>query len=141
MKDADLPRVCEIEDASFSAPFPLKLYEAMMQVPSFVGFVVEAGGAIAAYMVYSLVADQMEIITIAVANEYRRRGYAKLLMNKLISDAQSSNVASIFLEVRRSNVNAHNLYTSFGFVDVGVRRGYYKDNGEDAITMSKSISA
>lgn len=139
MKDADLPRVCEIEDASFSAPFPLKLYEAMMQVPSFVGFVVEDGGLITAYMVYSLVADQMEIITIAVAATERRKGYAKLLMQKLIDDAKAVGVSSIFLEVRRNNLGAHTLYSSFGFVDVGVRRGYYKDNGEDAITMSMSL--
>ena len=43
------------------------------------------------------------------------------------------------LEVRRSNVAAQKLYESVGFLSTGVRRGYYSDNGEDALAMTLDV--
>ena len=54
----------------------------------------------------------------------------------IIDQATKLNARIVTLEVRVSNTAAQNLYSKYGFTQVGVRRGYYTDNKEDAILMS-----
>lgn len=72
---------------------------------------------------------------IAVADDYRRQGIAKKLMDKCCDFLQSKGVDKIFLEVRKSNSNAQNLYKKCGFDTVCVRKGFYANPTEDAYSM------
>jgi ribosomal-protein-alanine N-acetyltransferase len=72
--------------------------------------------------------DEIEILNLAVAPAFRRRGIAKALLDKLPK-------CEIFLEVRESNLAARGLYQAAGFREVGLRRGYYQDPPEGAIVM------
>jgi ribosomal-protein-alanine N-acetyltransferase len=83
-----------------------------------------------------MMADEAHIISLAVRKTHRRRGIGELLLIATISLAAKLNARNITLEVRASNATAVNLYSKYGFIQVGLRRGYYIDNKEDAILMS-----
>ena len=57
-----------------------------------------------------------------------------------LKSAKEEDVVTSFLEVRESNVFARGMYDKFGYVEVGRRKHYYKDNGEDAILMSLDLT-
>jgi ribosomal-protein-alanine N-acetyltransferase len=129
-----------IEEASFSAPFDRRMFEALVIAsPPFGGFALENDGLILGYLFYSIALDEMELLTIAVDEKFRRKGYAKKLIEEMLRRAHEKKARSIFLEVRVSNSGAQALYKSFGFLPAGIRKGYYKDNGEDAIVMKKVL--
>lgn len=78
-----------------------------------------------------LVADEAEILNIAVARQWRRRGVGGMLMKALLERLSGE----IFLEVRTSNVEAIRLYESLGFARAGTRKLYYAEPDEDAIVL------
>ncbi|HEY3253148.1 MAG TPA: GNAT family N-acetyltransferase [Polyangiaceae bacterium] len=81
------------------------------------------------------VADELHLLDMASHPEQRRRGYARALLNELLSYARRERKRLVLLEVRQSNEPAILLYRSAGFETTGVRRGYYSDTGEDALEM------
>lgn len=91
-----------------------------------------------AWIEYRVVADEAELIEIAVAPRARRRGHGRRLIAHLVDDARGRGVGAIHLEVRAGNRAARALYTACGFIDVGRRRRYYAD-GEDAVVCSLTL--
>ena len=83
-----------------------------------------------------IMAGEAHITTIAVRERHRHQGVGELLLISLIDLATELDVSLITLEVRASNTTAQSLYSKYGFTWVGVRRGYYTDNREDAVLMS-----
>ena len=83
-----------------------------------------------------LLIDEAHISTIAVAPEWRGRGLGELLLASLLERAISIGADVATLEVRASNLVAQNLYRKYRFTVVGVRKGYYTDNFEDALVMT-----
>lgn len=83
------------------------------------------------------VLDEGHITNIAIHPQYRGKGVSHLIMKALIHTAKERGMARMTLEVRKSNTVARALYTKYGFEPCGIRRGYYGDNGEDAIIMWK----
>lgn len=83
-----------------------------------------------------MMADEAHLTNIAVRREYQRRGIGELLMISVIELAEEIKADFVTLEVRVSNTSAQGLYKKYGFAEVGVRRGYYTDNREDALIMS-----
>ncbi|SNR59093.1 ribosomal-protein-alanine N-acetyltransferase [Humidesulfovibrio mexicanus] len=90
-------------------------------------------GALLGYVAYSLIAGEMEILNIATHPFHRRKGLATRLLGAAIDCCQRRGAGEGFLEVRRSNIPAIDLYRKFGFIEVGVRKNYYPDNHEDAL--------
>lgn len=80
--------------------------------------------------------DEAHITNIAVCRQYQRRGIGELLLISTIDLAKELKASIMTLEVRASNITAQDLYRKYGFVQVGVRRGYYLDNREDGVLMS-----
>ena len=76
-------------------------------------------------------------MNVAVDGDYRRRGVATRLLNRLFELTSSDDRRGYTLEVRVSNGQAIKLYERLGFVARGIRRGYYTDNREDALIMWK----
>ena len=83
-----------------------------------------------------VLAEEAHITNIAVREAYRRRGLGELLLIAGIDLAAGLKATIVTLEVRASNTTAQNLYTKYGFTEVGIRKGYYLDDREDAILMS-----
>ena len=72
--------------------------------------------------------DVYEILAIATVEEYRNKGIAQELLDKI-------KTKDIFLEVRKSNEKAINFYKKNNFKQISTRKGYYSDPTEDAIIM------
>ena len=92
----------------------------------FLVFIVD--NTVVGYLYYSDIYDRIEINQITVSNGYRKKGYASMLLSKLISFNKP-----ITLEVKSDNIAALSLYRKHGFKEVSIRKGYY--NGIDGILM------
>jgi [ribosomal protein S18]-alanine N-acetyltransferase len=86
-----------------------------------------------------LMVDEAHIINIAVSESYRGKGIGELLLIAGIEMSTRLKASVVTLEVRASNRVAQNLYNKYGFAQVGVRKGYYTDNKEDAFIMTTDI--
>jgi len=91
------------------------------------------------YICFWLVADEIHLLNLAVRPEYRHKGVGRRLMQFLLKQAGINKVQSIFLEVRPSNTLAQNLYHSLGFKIAYRRKGYYRQEGEDALIMALMV--
>jgi ribosomal-protein-alanine N-acetyltransferase len=97
----------------------------------------EAGG-IRAYAILMPAADEAELLNIGVAQAEQRKGLGRAMLGEMLDVARAGNMRRVFLEVRPSNIAAIALYRSAGFGEIGVRRGYYRneDGSEDALVMA-----
>lgn len=140
MEDRDLQRVVEIDQRSFTLPWSLTSYQFEIRRSRisrcFVAEVEEAGELVIAGMsVAWVVVDEIHIGTIAVDKSYRKRGIGTALMQRIHQQAKQERLKAAHLEVRVSNKKAQNLYQKLGYEVVGIRKGYYADNREDALLM------
>ncbi len=138
MKRADLESVIEIEKASFPTPWSRYAFLAELYENRRARYFVareKARGDIVGYVGTWLILDEAHITNIAVHPGFRRKGIGKKLMLAAIDYAESQGVGAVTLEVRASNIIAQSLYEKIGFVSVGIRPGYYHDDGEDALIM------
>ena len=83
-----------------------------------------------------VMADEAHVTSIATRARDRRQGIGELLLQSIVHLAATLRATIVTLEVRVSNSDAQALYTKYGFRQVGLRRGYYTDNREDALLMS-----
>jgi [ribosomal protein S18]-alanine N-acetyltransferase len=83
-----------------------------------------------------MMVDEAHVTNLAVRQPYRGKGLGELLLLASIDLAAELNASFLTLEVRASNLIAQSLYSKYGFMQMGVRRGYYLDNREDAIIMT-----
>ncbi|MFN4896476.1 MAG: ribosomal protein S18-alanine N-acetyltransferase [Pseudomonadota bacterium] len=93
------------------------------------------GAKLVGYLIAHVVIDEAHIVSLGVDPDYRRQGLGRILLNDLLRIAKVENVKVITLQVRASNEGAQRLYRGAGFQVAGVRKHYYSDNNEDAITM------
>jgi ribosomal-protein-alanine N-acetyltransferase len=151
MREADVNTVQEIEREIFATPWPRNAYyrelasrasahyvvlrqEGMVEVPSrfripdYDPTIVGYGGMWRMY-------DEAHVTTIGVRLDLQHQGYGRILFAGLVQAAYDMGAKWITLEVRTSNDNAMHMYELFGFKVIGRRKGYYTDNGEDAIVM------
>lgn len=84
-------------------------------------------------------ASEADIQTIAVSESAQGNGLGRVLMLRLTNEARARGAREIFLEVRADNPGARHLYESLGFVELGVRPGYYKPDNVDAVVMRLAI--
>jgi ribosomal-protein-alanine N-acetyltransferase len=148
---ADLERVALIERVSFSDPWSFETFSAALALPHLRFLVAEevgrgggSGGSapsLVGYVVALVVADEGEIADVAVAPAARRRGIARLLLERMTANVVEAGVRALYLEVRESNAAARALYHSLGFEQVGRRRGYYVNPSEDALLLRCELGA
>lgn len=92
--------------------------------------------SIVGYGGFWMMLDEAHICTLGVHPAWRRRGVGELLLASMIGQAADLHAGFVTLEVRVSNTPAQRLYEKYGFRSVGVRKGYYSDNHEDALIMT-----
>lgn len=88
-----------------------------------------------------LVLGEAHLVSIATRDAYRGQGIGEMLLISIIELATKLNASTISLEVRVSNKVAQTLYKKYGFREVGIRRAYYSDDGEDAVLMDADAVA
>jgi len=97
--------------------------------------VAERDREIAGLIVFRNVADEAEILNLAVDASQRRQGIGWLLVQTVIAECKTAGVRTIFLEVRGSNGKARKLYARAGFKEIGRRTAYYREPSEDALVL------
>ena len=93
------------------------------------------GGQVVAYGGIWVILEDSHITTIAVHPDRRGLKLGEEMLIKLLDEAIAQGASWITLEVRESNDVAQKLYRKYGFTTVSTRRGYYSDNGENALVM------
>lgn len=135
MNPSDLDEIMTIERASFSYPWSPRFFLQELRVPCARSLLAVLGGKTVGYIVYWLLPSEVDIHNLAVHPTYRRQGIGRSLLQGVVEEAKRNRASKVTLEVRKSNEAAQRLYHSLGFVARGVRKGYYSDDGEDALAM------
>ncbi|HET8652800.1 MAG TPA: ribosomal protein S18-alanine N-acetyltransferase [Gaiellaceae bacterium] len=137
---SDLGAVERIERSAYPTPWSRSMFagEIAKQSSICLGAVdTDHSDRLVGYLIISRYADAWHIMNVAIDSDYRRRGIATQLLNRLFELTASDDRRGYTLEVRVSNGHAIKLYEGLGFVARGIRRGYYTDNREDALIMWK----
>jgi ribosomal-protein-alanine N-acetyltransferase len=124
-----------IERTAYAYPWSERFFRQELQVECARSFLAEIDGQIVGYVLFWLLPDEIDIHNIAVHQDFRRRGLGRSLLENVIIEARNRAASRITLEVRKSNTVAQKLYEAVGFSVNGVRKGYYSDDGEDALLM------
>lgn len=137
---ADLDAVDRLERHSFGDPWSREtLSSELVPDPMRRPLVALGGGVICGYLMAWVVVDQLHILNIATGPDVRRAGVGTALLDEAMDRAAREMLREVTLEVRESNTSARAFYRRHGFAEVGRRRGYYADNGEDALIMSRDL--
>lgn len=105
------------------------------------GWISEIGGELAGFLVTRSAADEVEILNIAVAPQWRRAGLGSRLLKHALEVARAAGAQRVFLEVRESNRAAIALYTRLGFQAAGRRENYYAAPAEAALVLAQQMQA
>jgi len=137
---AHLQRILEIGHDSISPAWTFGMLQNELEKGDSIILIAEQDelSACLGFVVFRRVGDDGEILQIAVDNSARRCGIGDKLMDAVISHMVENDLLSLFLEVRKSNLAAVNLYKKHGFINVRVRKDYYNDPVEDAIVMTRT---
>ncbi len=137
--EEDIDDFCDIEQASFTAPWSRDSLDSMVGVPSVLTLTALSGDAVVGYVYAYVVEEDCDILNLAVSPEVRRRGVATALLDEVFARAKADGARAAFLEVRESNEGAISLYEKAGFEAVGKRKNYYRNPVEDALIMEKYL--
>ncbi|HCH20431.1 MAG TPA: hypothetical protein DEX33_03435 [Cellvibrionales bacterium] len=129
--DDDYASLAQWWDKEASDSWPIQSLPSCLAKSQYAMQVVDVSGDIYAACLFSVLADQCELLFIAVNPTQKRQGMALRLLHSLINHCQTKSVENIFLEVRESNFPAIALYRSAGFVPSGQRENYYPSLSTD----------
>lgn len=135
----DIDQVMLVEKESFTLPWSRESYMGELKNNFATYLVCDYEGEVAGYVGIWVVFEDAHITNVAVGPNFRRMGMGNALMQEAEKVAREKRAVRILLEVRPSNESALNLYKNQGYVSTGLRKGYYSDNSEDAIIMTKLL--
>jgi ribosomal-protein-alanine N-acetyltransferase len=151
MREQDVGTVQEIERDIFATPWPRNAYYRELASRSSAHYIVlrqegiverparasssDLDPTIIGYGGMWRMYDEAHVTTIGVRRDLHHRGYGRVIFAGLVQAAYDMGAKWVTLEVRTSNDNAIRMYEGFSFKVIGRRKGYYTDNGEDAIVM------
>ena len=121
MTAADIENVIAIERASFQFPWSTRFFLDELQVDCARSILAEVEGRIVGYVLFWFLPEEIDIHNIAVHPDFRRQGIGRLLLEQVVDAAR-----------RQERLRV-------GFVIRGLRKGYYSDNGEDALVMALEL--
>lgn len=139
MRPGDIPEVMALERAAYTKGWPATAFERELTQNAMARYVVlreRRDGRLLAFGGLWLMVNEAHIVTVAVLPEEQRRGLGRAVVHALVELAADSGMEDVTLEVRVSNTAARALYREYGFYEVGSRKRYYSDNGEDAVIMT-----
>lgn len=138
IQQADFERLFEIEQKAHLVPWS-KGTLLNNQGEKYLNLKLVENGEIVAFAISQVVLDEATLFNIAVAPNFQGKGFGKRLLSELILQLQKRGVATLWLEVRESNITAQKLYDSLGFNEVTVRKNYYptpEGEKENAVIMA-----
>jgi ribosomal-protein-alanine N-acetyltransferase len=136
MNDVHIAEVCAIEGDLFDTPWTEEMFRQEVQDNYLARpFVAVSAGEVVGYIIPWFLREGVHLLNIAVVRGLQRRGLARRMLAHLIALARDGGRELISLEVRADNAAALSLYESCRFKEVGLRRNYYQESGEDAVVM------
>jgi [ribosomal protein S18]-alanine N-acetyltransferase len=136
MRRRHLRAVLRIEQQVYPRPWSHSLFVSEIALRSTRAYIVaKVGRDIVGYAGLMLSLSDGHVTTIAVDPSWQRHHVGTRLLLALAREAVVRGATALTLEARLSNKPAQEMYRRFGFVPVGVRKGYYADTGEDALVM------
>ena len=148
----NLDALAELERLCFTLPWSREQLAGHLAVPNFAAFGLRApprqrsgtegcapDAPLLAYLSFYHNPDELEILNLAVAPEWRGRGCATRMLRLVLRMAAKRGIGRAVLEVRSGNLPALALYAGQGFTQIGRRPGYYHDSGEDALVLERSL--
>ena len=153
---ADIPTMLQLHREASANPWSRRQYESLFKTtateqpgyfmlvaenPSYSDSVAELAStsSMIAHLVAHHVLGEWQLQYIVVAKKSQRHGVGTHLLKEFISFVKDSGASRISLEVRESNQCARQLYTRLGFIEIGLRKGYYPDPPENAILYELSL--
>ena len=134
------PAFCDVlsvlHASCFDKPWDKDAFSSLLSLPTTSGLINDK-----AFILCSVCLDEAEILTIGVVPEARQQGIGLELLNQMQALLKEQGVSKFFLDVNEKNMAARKLYAKFGFLQVGLRKGYYIENGQkfDALLLKKYI--
>lgn len=132
----DARQLAVLHAAAFERPWDEAAFEALLVTFNVFGLMLDGQG----FILCRAVADEAEILTLAVAPMVRRNGAGKALVEAAADLARARGADSLFLEVAATNTAALALYASTAFEPAGLRKSYYAD-GADAVVMRRALNS
>lgn len=141
MRASDLDEVMAIESAIYSHPWTRGNFLDSLRA----GYdcrVWRAEGELVGYFILMAAAGEAHLLNLSIAARHQRSGHGRALLREAAELARRRGAASLFLEVRPSNLAAQALYARFGFRRVSVRKAYYPSHSgrEDALVLALALS-
>ncbi|HAP11240.1 MULTISPECIES: ribosomal protein S18-alanine N-acetyltransferase [unclassified Afipia] len=139
----DAPRLSQLHRASFHRGWGTDEFEQILIERNALAHRLRLGGSTIGFIVSRTAADEAEILSVAVAQKHRGRGFSRDLLRTHLGHLAGHGLKTVFLEVEENNRPARALYERAGFRVVGRRERYYKDaSGEqlNAVVMQRDLS-
>jgi len=134
----DFDRIYEIETRVFSNPWSKESIKKELDNDSkSLNLISEIDGQLMGYFFSHMISNEVHILNIAIDVSFQHRGNGEDFFNQIFK--KYLEYANVFLEVKRTNLPAINLYHKFGFEEIDIRKMYYSD-GQDAVVMSRKVN-
>lgn len=131
----DAHDLAALEGAVFDDPWPVERFAELLATTRFVAAGAWVDREFCGYVTAYNVAGEAEIVNLAIAAAHRGQGLGRRLLQYFLGHVHSIGCERVVLEVRSGNLAAGRLYAGCGFVQVGLRRGYYDNGREDALIL------
>ncbi len=134
---SDLDLIYNMEKRIFSDPWAkASIGVELSRMDHSLNLIAELEGKSIGYFFAHLVENEAHILNLALDVPFQNKGFGKEFLKKILDEYLQ--FADVFLEVKRSNFPAINLYLHYGFEEIDIREDYYSD-GEDAVIMVKKV--
>ena len=141
LRTEDISNLASIlEESSEAARWSGESFEKLQMSEGFLALVSEMAGNVSGFVCGRQMADEGEILNVAVRRENRRKGEGRALLSAVLEQLRRRGVRRVYLEVRESNETGIAFYQAQGFAKTGRRPGYYREPEEAAVLMEKKIT-
>lgn len=130
---SDVDELIELESSCFAYHWTREQFLMGLERGAFVVYGIRIGKRLGGYIAFSLIADEMEILNLAVHPDFRKRKLGTSLLKHSFGVCKDEGIEKSFLDVKVTNTPAIELYRKFGYEQIGVRKKYYPDTKEDAL--------
>ena len=141
MRLQDLAEVLAIEEVAYEFPWTHGNFVDSLRAGHSAWTMRDESGRMIAYAVVMMALDEAHLLNLTVAPACQRFGFGWRMLEAMAENARGYGARTMLLEVRPSNSAAQSMYARYGFVRIGIRRGYYpaRDGREDAIVMRVAL--
>ena len=133
--EKDVKQIADLDKICFSVPWSEQAFDKELKENNLAFYILaemKRTRQIIGYAGVWLIQGEGHITNVAVHPDFRRKHIGMAIVDVLMKESsQLANIKTFTLEARKSNAAAIELYKKFGFLVVGIRKGYYQENNED----------